>query len=317
MLMLHIDKAPSEYFSLEASSRSIEVIFATLSSPSETESLDSVMSRVETIRNEIMMKSNYGTSSHHSAGSVFAALYLPLIIEMETVIEVDIDIAPKSSAITRKSPSVLSRRAIQNSVGKIIANTEKLYGKEHAHFYLDSALKKSNKRKMEQNKNASDDDDNEDDDESSDEENDVQPVGEKDIMDDARVLNVLTSMPDKYVIFTEEDQAKIVALYGVVREVIMERDYKHPNYVAATETIKILQSCKYYSQITTRTILRWYDLKDVNHQKTGRKVDECFESEVWGNLILCVFNKKDDQVNVSKNVSVILNYFSFMITLPH
>lgn len=86
--MLHVDKTPSEYFTLESSARSIEVIFASLNSPSESESQDSVLSRVELIRNNII-KNGYGVSTHHSAGSVFAALYLPLITAMETVIVED------------------------------------------------------------------------------------------------------------------------------------------------------------------------------------------------------------------------------------
>ena len=47
------------------------------------------MSRIELIRNEIMKKSNYRISSHHTAGSVFAALYLPIITKIETVIVAD------------------------------------------------------------------------------------------------------------------------------------------------------------------------------------------------------------------------------------
>jgi hypothetical protein len=111
-------------------------------------------------------------------------------------------------------------------------------------------------------------------------------------MDDMRVLDALSAIPDKYVIFSEEDQEKVLSLYGIIREVAKERDHKHANKLAAKVTIKILQNSKYYSQITRRTINRWYDLKDSESQRAGRKVDEVFESEVWGNLMLCVFNKK-------------------------
>lgn len=88
VLMLHVNKAPYEYFTLEASARSIEVIFASLNFPSESESQDSILSRVALIKNNII-KNGYGVSSHHSAGSVFAALYLPLMTAMETVIVED------------------------------------------------------------------------------------------------------------------------------------------------------------------------------------------------------------------------------------
>ena len=85
VLMLHVDRGPIEYFTLEASRRSTEVIFASLYDPLFDESQDIVMSRVAIIRDELMLRSNYGISSHHSASSVFAALYLPLISEIETV----------------------------------------------------------------------------------------------------------------------------------------------------------------------------------------------------------------------------------------
>ena len=143
VLMLHQDKGPSEYFTLEASGRSTEVIFASLNSPLVTESQESLMSRVVVIRDDLMMKRNYCVSSHYTASSVFAALYLPLITEIETpIVDVSENSTPRSQLLTRKSPSKLSHRAIQNSADRIIANTELLYGKKHATFYLESALKK-------------------------------------------------------------------------------------------------------------------------------------------------------------------------------
>jgi hypothetical protein len=42
-------------------------------------------------------------------------------------------------------------------------------------------------------------------------------------MDDSMVLNALTAIPDKYVIFSEEDRDKIITLYEVIRIVVLER----------------------------------------------------------------------------------------------
>ena len=75
-------------------------------------------------------------------------------------------------------------------------------------------------------------------------------------MDDARVLNALSSIPDKYVIFSKEDQEKVTSLYAVMREVAIKRDHQNANRVPANATGKILQNCRYYSQISTRTIQR-------------------------------------------------------------
>ena len=57
-----------------------------------------------------------------------------------------------------------------------------------------------------------------------------------------------------------------------------------------------MHSIPYYSQISSRTILRWNDVRDRNKEKPGRKISEEFEAEVWGNLMLCVFEKKNDEV---------------------
>lgn len=244
------------------------------------------MSRVAIIRDELMLRSNYGISSHHSASSVFAALYLPLISEIETIEVVDHNEikTPICKLITRKSPSKLSHRAQQNSADKLIANTEKLFGKKHANFYLESALESSKRRKMkDENENEEVNNDNS----SSDEANYLIEL-HNDFMDDTRVLNTLSAIPDKY----EEDQENVIALYGIIRDVAKERDHKYANKIAVKATLKLLQSSKYYSQISIRTINRWYELKDNQNQRTGRKVDEIFESEVWGNLMLCVFNDK-------------------------
>ena len=178
VLMLQKEKARFEYFTLKASLKSTEVIFASLNNPAVIESHDSVMERVLLIRNDLMSKSNYGISSHHSASSVFAALYLPLIIEIETELETVIEAeddgnkTTKSQIITRKSPSKLARRSIQNSAIRIITNTEKLYGRNHAAFYLEAAVKKLKKRKRkEENEIDENDDENGDENDVDDDEN--------------------------------------------------------------------------------------------------------------------------------------------------
>ena len=147
--------------------------------------------------------------------------------------------------------------------------------------------------KQKQNEDEDEDEDEEvnNDNSSSDEANNLIEL-RNDFMDDTRVLNALSAIPDKYVIFSEEDQEKVIALYGVIGDVAKERDHKYANNIAVKATLKLLQNSKYYSQISMRTINRWYELKDNENQRTGRKVDEIFESEVWGKLMLCVFNKK-------------------------
>jgi hypothetical protein len=80
--------------------------------------------------------------------------------------------------ITRKSLSELRRRGINNSADKIIASAECNYGEEHSSNYLESAVRKAQKRKRQQiindNKNAQD---NEEENDENDEENDA--IGEE------------------------------------------------------------------------------------------------------------------------------------------
>lgn len=54
-----LGNALQEYFALMTSIRSTEIVFASTNNPSVTESVDSVMSRVPIIRNELLMKSHY------------------------------------------------------------------------------------------------------------------------------------------------------------------------------------------------------------------------------------------------------------------
>lgn len=113
---------------------------------------------------------------------------------------------------------------------------------------------------------------------------------------DPRVLTALSKIPSKYVIFSEDDKNNVTALYKVVKVVVLERDYKNARIVAAEATKQILQDSSYYSNISTRTIIRWVDTEHVVSAKPGRKIIEDFENEVWGNLMLCIFEKNEIEV---------------------
>lgn len=70
---------------------------------------------------------------------------------METPVIVTVIKEKKISLITRKSTTKLTHRAIQNSAQRIIASTEMLYGVKRTPFYLEAALIKLKKRKIDQN----------------------------------------------------------------------------------------------------------------------------------------------------------------------
>ena len=56
-----------------------------------------------------------------------------------------------------------------------------------------------------------------------------------------------------------------------------------------------MKSKNYYSTITARTIDRWFSLSKNEKNKSGRKINTNFEAEVWGNLMMCVFEKNENK----------------------
>ena len=121
--------------------------------------------------------------------------------------------------------------------------------------------------------------------------NHIDLMAENDICDDIRIKNALNGLPCKNVIFSEDDQSNVLILYNVVRKVVIERDYEYHDSVAADLTEEILETKNYYSTISSRTIHRWY-LSCGRKKKSGKKINAEFEAEVWGNLMMCVFEKK-------------------------
>ena len=78
---------------------------------------------------------------------------------------------------------------------------------------------------------------------------------------------------------------------------------------SATLTVNVLSENSYYSQLTERTVLRWSETRNNECDKPGKKIDENFEAEVWGKLMLCIFEKKDE--NVSRIYSIKLFHLSY------
>ena len=100
-------------------------------------------------------------------------------------------------------------------------------------------------------------------------------------------------LPVKNVIFDADDQKNVMLVYEVIKKIVEERDYTNVIYVAADITEELLKKNKYYFTISARTILRWSSVKSAN-KKPGRKVNIDFEADVWGNLMLCMFEKNED-----------------------
>ena len=295
--MYEKDKYLVALFELESCQRSTEIKFSTFSSLSIIDTEATVLLSVINIRDRILQISHYPLSPHPSPSSVFGALHYSAIVEMN---KPKVIIVPK--IITRKSPNELSDRAINNSANKIILNAETRFGLDHSLFYLESAVKRAKKRKLkliatQQNDVANDDDKSDSEDDDGAEDDALENLGAGELIYDRRILIALSNIPAKHVKFAESDKTNVCALYTVVKVVAAERDYKNLKVAAAIATREILQNNSYYANITTRTIIRWAASEKSASVRPGRKINDEFGNEVRGNLMLCIFEKNEIEVD--------------------
>ena len=110
-----------------------------------------------------------------------------------------------------------------------------------------------------------------------------------------RVVNALALLPIKNVLFETDDQTNILKIYSVVKSVVEERSYRNPTIIAADITEELLSNNNYYSAITSRTIIRWCSVLNKSNKKPGRRINVDFEADVWGNIMLCMFEKNKDE----------------------
>lgn len=207
--------------------------------------------------------------------------------------------------VTRKPPSKLKIRAIQNTTQKLLKTMETNYGEKNVKFYLQSAINTSSSKRRkffyDTEKSGSE----------SDTEN-LDVLAVVDIHDDDRVLKAITNLPRKYLVYGYEDQSTIISLFEIVKGVVMEHDYALPDIVASTTTAKILSENKYYCAVEARTILRRYLSKDKKKKKSGPKIENISESEVWGNLMLCMFENGPNQVRQNLDNLICFKLHTFL-----
>lgn len=73
--------------------------------------------------------------------------------------------------------------------------------------------------------------------------------------------------------------------------------------IAFSITKNILSKIPYYRPIKIREIRRWCCRRLRKVQKSGKKINEEFEAQIWGNLLLCVFEDKTE-VNAEQVKSI-------------
>lgn len=270
--------------------RSVEVKFATYQNLGTERSDDDTLKLIVIIRNKLLSLAGYEKSNHESPCSVFGSLYLPLATNLSPI-----KATPKATPTStnqnvpkhykvRKSPSKLGKRAIYNSTKKVLSSAVKSFGDKNALYYLESAVKKLQKKRdrselEEEYEFVISDEDSE-------EESNITSLE-----NDDRVIDAMSSFSVKNITYTEDDKTEILALFQIILSIAEEKKYKNCKRIAAETTSSILKGNAYYSNLTPRTITRWISVLNNTKSPTGPKINDEFEEEVWGKLMLCVFEK--------------------------
>ena len=226
---------------------------------------------------------NYEKSERSSPSEVFGGLYLQLALPATPAKDEGQQVSTNvktSSLNLRKSPTSLSSRSISNISKKVILSVEEKVGVENSLFFLKSAVKVLYKKRK------SDESESEEDEDEPEEEDDFKSI----IIRDDSVQSFIAKMPTKNIILTKEDKSQILGLFDVIKEAVIE---KGSIEIITTAASCILIKKPYYSHIKTKDIKRWCSKREKKRERGGRKINGIFESEVWGNLVLGIFEPKE------------------------
>lgn len=261
-----VDRGLSKYFNLQDSRRSIELKFISCRPAREESTANDILNDIICIRDGIAKQYKYEKSIYSTPSSVFVAIHM---------------LKTKTPTHLRKSPSELRKRSISNNSRKVLESVGKNFGEEHAAFYLNGAIIKSETKKREISTELIDDNNTIDSEMNSDERSDSNISDDcegngryhcADLDTDERVLSTYRELPLKYVNYNDIDQDNILKIFHVILNLATERGYKNPTYSAAEVASKLFGTRSYYSQILARTILRWHELKDKVNDRTGKKI---------------------------------------------
>lgn len=297
-----------KFHNLEPNRRSIELKFESFRYTSGGATQIEILMDITKCRDDILKAYRFEKSVHQSASSVYGDLNISSIMK-----------SPKVRQKLRiKSPSKLCKRTIQNSAQKLIQLVEEEYGEKHAEFYLNSAIKKLETKKRKANlitQNTPEENTRENLEVNEGEKEEIYPDEEinpnaainseeeldqneennrhqcTNMEEDERILEAFDQLPPKNVTYNEDDKSNILKVFRIILDLALERDFQNPKIIAARTAEMMLSKRPYYAQITSRTILRWYERKDKVHEKTGPKVSVEFEREVWGKLMQCCFEQ--------------------------
>ena len=208
-------KSLPDFFGLTGAQRSIEIKFSTyVNNRPENEDFLGLIDRMVLIRDSLLLKNNYEKSPHKSPSAVYGNLFLPV---MKSMLKKRNSV--KKTRVVRKSPSKLQQKAINFSTSKLVKSLQGEFGEKHYLFYLESALKIANKRKIEYDekvaKNAEIEIENENENVSSDDSDSEGEEEEKRMINntfenDDKIIKATADLPRKYVVFGDEDRSNVL-----------------------------------------------------------------------------------------------------------
>jgi hypothetical protein len=288
-------KAVLPYFSLNYSRMSIEFKCNAVTNP-KTEQGD-LLSDILSNRNLLLKRSNYSYLERNTPSEAFGFLYLEMAVRSIPVKELskepNAEVTAKKDHVSfnlRKSPASLSSRSIRNVSKKIISSIDEKVGAENSFYFLKSAVKVLYKKRKLNGDEADLEVQEEEYEESDDERNEFR----NEIIQEDSVQCAIRNLPSTNIVLSKEDKSGIMTLFDAIKESLMERECAEVDTTAVQITRQILGDTNYYCHVKTQDIRRWSERRERKLEKRGRKIDENFEAQVWGNLILCIFERNDE-----------------------
>lgn len=295
------EKQLVDFFTLSSGKRGYEVKFpdfdGVLLSPLYTE--DTLNTDILVNRDLLLLRGNFTKSNYFSCSSLF----LDLFIDIESVVKKNeskpeeflsptTEIAIKTFKV-RKPLDELSDRSIKNNGKRILEYVESLYGLEDSELYItvayDLVVKKNRKNGTPELRTIP----------YLEQEDAEIKYNEKVFENDMRVVNALNKIKKKNVVISTEAKCEVLSVFDAVKAVLTELEINEIDRESAHATLKLIQSCNGICNISERSIIRLNDNREVVLKQRGKKVEKDFESEVWGNLMMCYYETNTETVSLA------------------
>ena len=131
----------------------------------------------------------------------------------------------------------------------------------------------------------------------------------------ARVVSAMNKITKKYIVMSLEEKFQILTVFDAVKTVLSELQITEIDQESAEATLNLIQSYNGICNISERSIIRLNDCREVVLKQRGKKIEKDFESEVWGNLMMCYFETNINLVSLHFISFQFLHFFSFFFII--